>query len=71
MEWFLFFLFYRIGRFLGRVSQLHDSEISDQYSKRLHRASTDEDGRLRTVHPSICPCGQRTEILDQTVHLMD
>ena len=60
MEWFLFFLFYRIGRFLGRVSQLHDSEISDQYSKRLHRASTDEDGRLQTVHLSIG--GQRTEI---------
>ena len=35
------------------------------------QASTDEDDRLRTVNPSIRPCGQRTEILAQTVHLMD
>ena len=27
----------------------------------LNQASTDEDGHLRTVHPSIRPCGQRTE----------
>ena len=26
------------------------------------QASTDKDGRLRTVHPSIRPCGQRTKI---------
>ena len=31
----------------------------------------DEDGRLRTVYTSICPCGQWTEICSQTVHLMD
>ena len=27
------------------------------------QASSDEDDRLRTVHPSTCPCGQRTKIL--------
>ena len=32
---------------------------------------SDEDGRLRTVHLSIRPCGRRTKILAQTVHLMD
>ena len=35
------------------------------------RASTDEDGRLRTVNPSIRPYGQRTKIWAQTVPLMD
>ena len=35
------------------------------------QASTDEDSRLRTVYPSIHPCGQQTEIWAQTVHLMD
>ena len=35
------------------------------------QASADEDGRLRTVHPSIRPCGQRTKIWAQPVHLMD
>ena len=34
-------------------------------------ASSDEDGRLRTVHPSTCPCGQWTKIWAQTVHLME
>ena len=34
----------------------------------VNQAYTDEDGRLRTVHPSICLCGQRTEIWAQTVH---
>ena len=33
------------------------------------QASSDEDGRLRTVHPSTCPCGQRTK--NWAVHLMD
>ena len=28
----------------------------------LHKASSVEDGRLRTVHPSTYPCGQRTKI---------
>ena len=28
----------------------------------LDQASTDEDGRPRTVHPSTRPCGRRTEI---------
>ena len=37
----------------------------------VHQASTDEDGRLRTVYPSIRPCGQWTEIWAQTDHLMD
>ena len=37
----------------------------------LEQASSDADNRPRTVHPSIRPCGQRTEILAQTVHLMD
>ena len=35
------------------------------------QASTDEDGRLRTVYPSIRPCGQWTEIWAQADHLMD
>ena len=35
------------------------------------QASTDEDGRLRTVHSSMRPCGQHTKIWAQTVHLMD
>ena len=48
------------------LQQSHFRSRSVQY-----QASTDEDGRLRTVHLSICPCGQRTEILAQTVHLMD
>ena len=33
------------------------------------QTSMDKDGRLRTLHPSIRPCGQRTEIWAQTVHL--
>ena len=36
----------------------------------LYQASTDED-RLRTVQPPLRPCGQRTGIWAQTVHLMD
>ena len=35
------------------------------------QAYTDGDDRLRTVHPSIRPRGQRTKIWAQTVHLMD
>ena len=35
------------------------------------QASTDEDGRLRTVHTFIRPCEQRTENWAQNVHLMD
>ena len=37
----------------------------------LFQASTDEDGRLRTVYLSIHPCGQWTKIWAQTDHLMD
>ena len=37
----------------------------------LFQASTDEDGRLRTVYLSIHPCGQWTKIWAETVHLMD
>ena len=33
------------------------------------QTSMDKDGRLRTLHPSIRPCGQRTETWAQTVHL--
>ena len=35
------------------------------------QAYTDGDDRLRTVHPSIRPRGQRTKIWAQTVHLKD
>ena len=35
------------------------------------QASTDEDGRLRTVHTFIRPCEQRTENWAQNVHLME
>ena len=45
------------------------AEIDEGYDQA--QASTDEDGRLRAVHPSIRPCGQRTKIWARTVHLMD
>ena len=35
------------------------------------QAYTDGDDRLRTVHPSIRRCGQRTKIWALTVHLID
>ena len=49
-------------------SRKQHCSLVEQYSRtKLSRgqnqASSDEDDRLRTVHPSTCPCGQRTKIL--------
>ena len=45
------------------------AEIDEGYDQA--QASKDEDGRLRTVHPSIRPCDQRSKIWARTVHLTD
>ena len=46
-----------IQGFIGRIRQIffHRTHVA--------QASSDEGDRLRTVHPSTCPCEQRTKIL--------
>ena len=41
----------------------HENLLEFFTNSYANQASSDEDDRLRTVHPSTCPCGQRTKIL--------